>query len=99
MSAALSPDSNFAPSARLPIVFRRSRSTLLSSLRRLLGVRNSIVDFQPLERCRFRGIEAKFLHLFAEEIAFFRMTVETAFLHFVSPTVDFLGSLLFAVLI
>ena len=57
---------------------------------------DSVVDFQPLERCGFRGIEAEFLDLFAKEIAFFRMIVEAACLDLVSPMVDFVRRLLFA---
>src|SRR5947199_2177788 len=98
-NAALPPDFDFAPSARLPIVFKRSRSTLLCSLRGLLRVRNSIVDFEPLERCRFGRIESEFLDLFAEELALFRMIVETACLHFFSPAFDFVRRFLFAVLV
>jgi hypothetical protein len=87
----------FAPSASwLPVVFA---DPPCSNLRSSLGVRDSIVHFQPLERCRLRRIESEFLDLFAEEVALFRMVVETACLHFVSPGFDFLRRFLFAVLV
>ena len=62
----------------------------ISNPRSLLRVRDSIVDFQSLERCGLRRIEAEFLPLFAEEVTLFWMVVETACLHFFSPMFDFL---------
>src|SRR6266487_3613672 len=70
-----------------------------AKLRSLLPMRRSVVDLQPLEGRGLRGIEFEFLDLFAEEIALLRMVVETARLHFVSPTFDFLCRFLFAALI
>ena len=64
-------------------------------LRGLLLIRDFIVRFQPLERCRFRRIESEFLDLFAEEILLFRMIVEAACLNLVSPAFDFLRRFFF----
>src|SRR5439155_26088531 len=61
--------------------------------------RDSIVDLQPLERCRLLRVEPEFLHLFGEEIALFRMVVETACLYLFSPTFDFLRLFLLAALV
>src|SRR4030095_2929987 len=68
-------------------------------LSRRLRVRDSVVHFQPLERCSLRRVESEFLDLFAEELSLFRMVVETAHFHLVSPAVDFLARFLFAGLI
>ncbi|HEY5991679.1 MAG TPA: hypothetical protein VIU10_03795, partial [Candidatus Udaeobacter sp.] len=75
------------------------QSALPLLLRGLLRVRDSIVDFQPLE-CRglFR-MQSEFSDLFAEEVAFFRMIVETACLHLFGPAFDFFRRFLFAALI
>jgi hypothetical protein len=59
-------------------------------LRRLLRVRDSIVDFQPLERCGLDRIEAELLGLLAKEIALLRIVVETAGLRLFGPSSDFL---------
>lgn len=64
-----------------------------------LLVRDSVIDFQPLERCCFRGIEAEFFDLFAEELPLFRVIVEAARLDLVSPAFDFFGRFLFACLV
>ncbi len=56
-------------------------------LRRLLRVRDSIVDFKPLERCCLCRIEPEFFDLFAEELALFRMVVEAAGLNLFGPNV------------
>src|SRR6266480_4171867 len=67
--------------------------------RGFLRVGDSIVDFQPLEGCRLRRIEPEFLDLFAEELALFRVIIETACLDLFGPTFDFLRRFLFAALI
>jgi hypothetical protein len=68
-------------------------------LRGLLLIRDFIVHFQPLERCRFRRIQSEFLDLFAEELLLFWVIVEAACLDLVSPASDFLRSFLFARLV
>jgi hypothetical protein len=68
-------------------------------LRSFLLMRDFVIDFQPLERSGFRGIQPEFLDLFAEVVALFRMLVETACLCFVSPTFNLFGHFLFATLI
>ena len=59
-------------------------------LRRLLRVRDSIVDFQPLECRGLDRIEVEILGLLAKEIALLRIVVETAGLHLFGPSSDFL---------
>ena len=58
--------------------------------RRLLRVRDSIVDFQPLECRGLDRIEVEILGLLAKEIALLRIVVETAGLHLFGPASDFL---------
>src|SRR5581483_11118533 len=57
-----------------------------------------VIQFEPLEGRRFRRIESKFPDLFAEEIALFRMMIQTACLYLVRPTLDFLWRFWFAIL-
>src|SRR6266550_798812 len=68
-------------------------------LRCVPRMRNSVVDFQPLECCRFLRVEPEFPDLFTEEFALFRMIVETACLHLVSPTFNLLRRFILAALI
>src|SRR5213592_4440698 len=68
-------------------------------LRRLLRVRDSVVDFKPLERCGLCRVQPELPSLLAEEIALFWMVIEAAGLHFFSPASDFLCRFLLAVLI
>jgi hypothetical protein len=65
-------------------------------LRRLLRVRDSIVDFQPLECRGLDRIEAELLGLFSEEIAFSGIVKEALGLHFFGPSPDFLRRFLLA---
>ena len=68
-------------------------------LRRLLRVRDSIVDFQPLECRGLDRIEVEILGLLAKEIALLRIVVETAGLHLFGPSSDFPGRFRLAALI
>src|SRR4029453_15475182 len=68
-------------------------------LRCLLRMRNSVVDFQPIERCRLVWVEPEFSDLVTEEFALFWMIVETACLPLVSPTFNFFRRFILAGLI
>jgi hypothetical protein len=79
---------------------RHMRSHLLRrDLRCLLRVRDSIVDFQPLECRGLDRIEVELLGLLAKEIARLRIVVETAGLHLFGPSSDFLRRFRLAALI
>src|SRR6266542_1232954 len=65
-------------------------------LRRLLCVRDSIVDFEPIERRRFLRIKPEFLGLFDEDLVLLQIVVKTAGFHLFTPAFDFRWGFLFA---
>src|SRR5205823_14879760 len=86
--------------AKQKISTRRSSPKIDNSfcvLCRCLPVGDFVVQFQPLERCGLGWIEPEFSGLLAEEIALFRIVVESVHFHFLAPACDFFRPFLFAI--
>src|SRR5439155_26159489 len=74
----------------IPLTLQGETPCSARDLRRLLRVRDSVVDVKPLERCCLFRIDPQFLDLFPEELALFWMVVEAAGFHLLEPASDFL---------